>query len=106
MDELDHNIRLRADAEHRRENHPPPPLVEGVSGSGSSTRFFSPGTGVGGAGEHWGRASFHFLPDLFVRQTHLNEKHGAAKLPADLAVQGWGVTARPARTLLLEIRAC
>jgi gluconate 2-dehydrogenase alpha chain len=53
---------------------------------------FLPGTGIGGAGEHWGGASFRFLPDEFTLRTHLIQKHGAAKLPADLAVQDWGVT--------------
>src|SRR5262249_5714540 len=53
---------------------------------------FHPGTGVGGAGEHWGGASFRFLPDVFTLRSHLTRKHGASKLPEDLAVQDWGVT--------------
>ena len=29
---------------------------------------------------------------VFTMRTHLKEKHGAAHLPADLAVEDWGVT--------------
>jgi gluconate 2-dehydrogenase alpha chain len=53
---------------------------------------FNPGTGVGGAGEHWAGLSYRFLPDQFHLATVLREKHGAGKLPEDLAVQDWGVT--------------
>src|SRR5438552_8844586 len=53
---------------------------------------FHPGTGTGGAGEHWGGASFRFLPDVFTLRTHLLQKHGAAKLPEDLSIQDWAVT--------------
>src|SRR5262249_23698157 len=48
---------------------------------------FHPGTGTGGAGEHWGGASFRFLPDVFTLRTHLLQKHGAAKLPEELSIQ-------------------
>ena len=92
MDELDHNIRLRmmqntAEETITHRHSLKDPAVP-VRQHGS----FHPGTGVGGAGEHWGGASFRFLPDLFMLRTHLTQKHGAAKLPADLAVQDWGVT--------------
>jgi len=53
---------------------------------------FNPGTGVGGAGEHWSGLSYRYFPDLFRLETVLREKHGAGKLPPDLAVQDWGVT--------------
>jgi gluconate 2-dehydrogenase alpha chain len=53
---------------------------------------FAPGTGVGGAGEHWGGASFRYPVEQFRLRTHLQEKHGAAKLPEDLNVADWGVT--------------
>ena len=36
---------------------------------------FHPGTGTGGAGEHWGGASFRFLPDVFTLRTNLLQKH-------------------------------
>ncbi len=92
MDELDYAIRVRlmqniADETitHRhslRANAVP------VRQYGS----FLPGSGVGGAGEHWNGASFRFLPDLFTLRSHLNQKHGAKSLPGDLDVRDWGVT--------------
>jgi len=91
MDELDHNIRLRmmqntAD-ETITHRHSVKDSAVPVRQHGS----FHPGTGVGGAGEHWGGASFRFLPDLFMLRTHLTQKHGAAKRPADFAVKVGGV---------------
>ncbi len=104
MDELDHNIRLRMMQNTAEETithrHSLKDSAVPVRQHGS----FHPGTGVGGAGEHWGGASFRFLPDLFTLRTHLTQKHGAAKLPADLAVQDWGVTYDELEPLLLEIR--
>ena len=92
MDELDYYIRLRmmqniAD-ETITHRHSLRETAVPVRQYGS----FLPGTGVGGAGEHWGGASFRFLPDLFTLRSHLAEKHGAGKLPEDLAAQDWGVT--------------
>jgi gluconate 2-dehydrogenase alpha chain len=51
-----------------------------------------PGTGVGGCSDHWGGTSPRFLPEAFTLATHLKERHGAAKLPADLTIQDWGIT--------------
>lgn len=92
MDELDYAIRMRlmqniADdtITHRHSVHE---TAVPVRQYGS----FLPGTGVGGSGEHWNGAAWRFLEDLFTLRTHLNEKHGAAHLPEDLAVQDWGVT--------------
>jgi gluconate 2-dehydrogenase alpha chain len=92
MDELDNEIRYRmvqniADVtvthRHTVRDHAAP-----IRQYGS----FHPGTGVGGAGEHWGAISTRFLPEEFTLATHLREKYGSAKLPDDLAVQDWGVT--------------
>ena len=52
---------------------------------------FNPGTGVGGAGEHWTSLSYRYFPDQFRLASFLREKHGA-KLPADLTIQDWGLT--------------
>jgi gluconate 2-dehydrogenase alpha chain len=92
MDELDYAVRLRmmqniAD-ETVTHRHAPNDTAVPVRQYGS----FLPGSGVGGAGEHWNGAAWRFLPDLFTLRSHLNQKHGAAKLPRDLAVQDWGVT--------------
>jgi len=92
MDELDYNIRLRMMQNTAEETithrHSLKDSAVPVRQHGS----FHPGTGVGGAGEHWGGASFRFLPDVFTLRTHLIQKHGAAKLPDDLAIQDWGIT--------------
>ena len=53
---------------------------------------FLPGTGVGGAGEHWAGHSYRFTPEFFRLRGYLRERFGAARLPATLAVQDWGVT--------------
>lgn len=92
MDELDYAIRMRmmqsiAD-ETITHRHTSRDRAAPVRQYGS----FLPGSGVGGAGEHWNGAAWRFLPDQFILRTHLKEKHGAAKLPEDLAVEDWGVT--------------
>lgn len=53
---------------------------------------FLTGTGVGGAGEHWAGHSYRFTPEFFRLRSHLGERFDAARLPASLAVQDWGVT--------------
>lgn len=53
---------------------------------------FLPGTGVGGAGEHWGAVCDRALPDCFDLFSKTVEKYGAKSLPADCSVQDWGVT--------------
>jgi gluconate 2-dehydrogenase alpha chain len=92
MDELDYAIRMRmmqniAD-ETITHRHSMRDSAVPVRQYGS----FLPGSGVGGAGEHWNGAAWRFPPDQFILRTHLNEKHGASRLPADLAVQDWGVS--------------
>ena len=53
---------------------------------------FNPGTGVGGVGRALDRPlATAIFRIMFRLATMLREKHGA-KLPADLAVQDWGVT--------------
>ncbi|HEV3200242.1 MAG TPA: GMC family oxidoreductase, partial [Bryobacteraceae bacterium] len=92
MDEVDYTLRFRM-----MQN-----LAEETTTHRHSTRqtavpirqygSFNPGTGVGGAGEHWGGLSYRYLPDQFRLATVLREKHGNANLPEDLAVEDWGVT--------------
>src|SRR6202140_2354950 len=92
MDELDYAVRLRMMQNIAEETfthrHTPTGTGVPVRQYGS----FLPGSGVGGAGEHWNGAAWRFLPDLFILRSHLTKKHGAPHLPADLAVQDWGVT--------------
>jgi gluconate 2-dehydrogenase alpha chain len=92
MDELDYAIRVRmmqniAD-ETITHRHSMRDAAVPVRQYGS----FLPGSGVGGAGEHWNGHSFRFLETQFVLATHLREKFGAAHLPENLSAQDWGVT--------------
>lgn len=92
MDELDYAIRLRMMQNIAEETITHRHSLRDTAAPVRQYGSFLPGTGVGGSGEHWNGASWRFLPDLFTLRTHLQEKHGAAKLPVDLAVQDWGVT--------------
>jgi gluconate 2-dehydrogenase alpha chain len=53
---------------------------------------FLPGSGVGGAGEHWNGVFPRNLPDCFELLSRSIEKYGAKRLPEDHAIQDWGVT--------------
>jgi len=53
---------------------------------------FLPGTGVGGAGEHWSGVFPRFLPDVFELRSRTIEKYGQSRLPEDHSIQDWGVT--------------
>src|ERR1700722_8225817 len=79
MDELDYAIRARMMQNIAEETithrHSPLDTAAPVRQYGS----FLPGSGVGGAGEHWNGAAWRFLPDQFILRTHLKEKHGASK---------------------------
>src|SRR5262245_46438908 len=92
MDELDYNIRLRMMQNTAEETITHRHSLKDSAVSVRQHGSFHPGTGAGGAGEHWGGASFRFLPDVFTLRTHLFQKHGAAKLPEDLSIQDWSVT--------------
>src|SRR5271154_4104160 len=91
MDELDYSLRFRMmqnlaeeTATHR---HSARATAVPIRQYGS----FNPGTGVGGAGEHWGGISYRFYPEGFRLATFLREKYGS-RLPENLTVQDWGVT--------------
>src|SRR3984893_11298643 len=92
MDELDYLIRLRlmqniAD-ETVTHRHSVTDRAVPVRQYGS----FDPGTGVGGAGEHWGGVSNRYRADQFSLLSHLREKYSRENLPENLMVQDWGVT--------------
>jgi gluconate 2-dehydrogenase alpha chain len=53
---------------------------------------FLPGTGVGGAGEHWGAGSPRHSPDCFELYSKTVEKYGVKRLPEDHCIQDWGIT--------------
>jgi gluconate 2-dehydrogenase alpha chain len=92
MDELDYSVRFRMMQNPAEQTithrHSAQATAVPVRQYGS----FLPGTGVGGAGEHWAGISWRFDPDEFTLRTHLVKKHGAARLPENLAVADWGVT--------------
>ena len=92
MDELDYAVRLRMmqDASHE--------TVTLRHNSGQRAlplrqfNAFLPGSGVGGAGEHWNGVFPRMLPDCFRLFSHTIEKYGAERLPEGHSVQDWGVT--------------
>jgi gluconate 2-dehydrogenase alpha chain len=92
MDEVDYTLRYRLmqnlSEETTTHRHSASQTALPIRQYGS----FNPGTGVGGAGEHWGGLAYRYLPDQFRLATVLREKHGRANLPENLAVQDWGVT--------------
>jgi gluconate 2-dehydrogenase alpha chain len=53
---------------------------------------FLPGTGVGGAGEHWGGQCNRFTPDCFEILSRTIDRYGAKRLPEGHSIQDWGVT--------------
>lgn len=92
MDEIDYSVRLKMMQNTAEETithrHSSRESANPVRQYGS----FLPGTGVGGAGEHWAGLAWRYNPDVFTMRTTLAERHGANRLPADLAVQDWGIT--------------
>lgn len=92
MDELEHSIRFR--------------MMQDLSLETVTIRYtakdrafplrqygsFLPGTGVGGAGEHWSAVFPRFLPDCFELYSRTVEKYGASRLPEDHSIQDWGIS--------------
>ena len=92
MDELDYAVRL-----HMMQDL----SLETVTVRHDSTQralpmrqygSFLPGSGVGGAGEHWNGITPRYLPDCFELLSRTIEKYGAKRLPTDHSIQDWGVT--------------
>jgi gluconate 2-dehydrogenase alpha chain len=92
MDELDYAIRLRMMQDVSRETvtlrHNSGERALPLRQFGS----FLPGSGVGGAGEHWSGIFPRMLPDCFALLSHTIEKYGTEKLPEGHSIQDWGVT--------------
>lgn len=91
MDELDYAIRLRMMQDAAKETvtlrHDARRRALPLRQHGS----FLPGSGVGGAGEHWNGVFPRNLPDTFELLSRTVEKYGAKRLPEDHAIQDWGV---------------
>jgi gluconate 2-dehydrogenase alpha chain len=91
MDELDYTVRLRMMQDASQETvtlrHDASQRALPLRQHGS----FLPGSGVGGAGEHWSAVCPRFLPDCFELRSRTAEMYGAARLPEDHSIQDWGV---------------
>ncbi len=92
MDELDYGIRLRMMQDISQETvtfrHTPRDRALPVRQYGS----FLPGSGIGGAGEHWSGISYRYTPDSFELLTRTIERYGAKRLPEGHSIQDWGIT--------------
>jgi gluconate 2-dehydrogenase alpha chain len=53
---------------------------------------FLPGTGMGGAANHWNGMTWRWSEYDPVLRTRLRERYGAAAIPVDMPLQDWGVT--------------
>lgn len=53
---------------------------------------FLPGTGVGGAGNHWGGQTFRWAESNLALRSHVEQRYGRAAIPRDMPLQDWGVT--------------
>ena len=91
MDELDYALRYRMMQNLSQETATHRHSTRGSAVPIRQYGSFNPGTGVGGAGEHWGGISYRFYPEHFHLSTFLREKHGN-RLPENVAVQDWGFT--------------
>lgn len=92
MDELDYLIRLRLMQNIADETVTHRHSITGRAVPVRQYGSFDPGTGVGGAGEHWGGVSNRYRADQFSLLSHLREKYGREDLPGNLTVQDWGIT--------------
>jgi gluconate 2-dehydrogenase alpha chain len=92
MDELDYAIRLRMMQDTSQETVT---LRHDTSRRATPLRqlgSFLPGSGVGGAGEHWNGVFPRVLPDCFELLSQSTKRYGAERLPEDHSIQDWGVT--------------
>src|SRR5438309_10918691 len=92
MDELEFNVRFRMMQDYSQETvtlrYTPRDRAVPIRQLGN----FLPGTGTGGAGEHWGAVCPRYVHDLFELYSKTVERYGAKKLPEDHAIVDWGLT--------------
>ena len=92
MDELDFAVRLKMMQNLAEETlthrHDSKASAVPVRQYGS----FQPGTGTGGAGEHWGALSYRFGAEIFRLGSHMREKHAGSKLLENVYAGDWGVS--------------
>src|SRR6185295_17829266 len=80
MDELDYAIRVRLMQNIAQETITHRHSTRDASVPVRQYGSFLPGSGVGGAGEHWAGVSHRYMPDIFTLRSHLAARHGAARL--------------------------
>jgi len=94
MDELDYGIRHKMMQDASEETvtlrHTTSDRALPIRQHGS----FLPGTGVGGAGEHWSGISYRYVPDAFELLSRTTAKYGSKALPEDHSILDWGITYR------------
>jgi gluconate 2-dehydrogenase alpha chain len=92
MDELDYAVRLKMMQNLAEETlthrHDSKASAVPVRQYGS----FQPGTGTGGAGEHWGALSYRFTEELFQLGSHMRQRHAGSKVLENVMAADWGVT--------------
>ena len=92
MDELEYNVRFRMMQDYSQETVTLRYTTKDRAVPIRQLGNFLPGTGTGGAGEHWGATCPRYQADLFELYTKTVERYGAKKLPEDHAIVDWGVT--------------
>jgi len=92
MDELEFNVRFRMMQDYSQETVTLRYNTRDRAVPIRQLGNFLPGTGTGGAGEHWGAVCPRYVEDLFDLYTKTVERYGAKKLPEDHAVVDWGLT--------------
>src|SRR5258706_7694865 len=53
---------------------------------------FLPGEAVGGSGVHWSGHTWRWTDMEFKVRTYYEERYGKNHIPADMALQDWGIT--------------
>jgi gluconate 2-dehydrogenase alpha chain len=91
MDEVDYALRYRMMQNLAQETATHRHTVRDAAAPIRQYGSFNPGTGVGGAAEHWSGICYRFYPEQFTLAAHLKERWGA-RLPEHLAAQNWGFT--------------
>ncbi len=92
MDEMDYAVRFRLMQSPAEETITHRHSVRAAAVPVRQYGSFLPGSGLGGAGEHWAGLAWRFFPEMFTLRTHLQQRFGVSGLSEDLAVQDWGVT--------------
>lgn len=92
MDEVDHTVHLKMIQDISKETvthrHSTSNRAVPVRQYGS----FLPGTGTGGAGEHWTGYAYRYMPETFRLQSHIKERYSKSQLPEGMDVRDWGIT--------------